>query len=78
MTVSTSRMSEAIGCRTVLRSGIGAPPAPGGTDDTATAERAKWWPDVDEYIGGIIGGRVLAHPSRALKPADLSRKPGKV
>jgi hypothetical protein len=43
-------------------------------DDMATAERAKWWPDVEEYIGGIIGGRVLAYPGTG-KP---SRRRGKV
>jgi hypothetical protein len=39
----------------------------------ATAERANWWPDVEENIGGIIGGRVLADPARPLNRAALSR-----
>jgi hypothetical protein len=30
-------------------------------DDMATAERAKCWPDVEENIEGIIGGRVLGN-----------------
>jgi hypothetical protein len=35
---------------------------PAAAAETATAERAKFWPDEEEYIARIIGGRVPRQP----------------